>query len=229
MAEDRANPPFYSLAFTLVEAVRGRSVFRMVQQGDGLYSLHVEQGSGGNPKVNFTREVPQETAQHLKDALQEAGVFGWDGSYGAAPGRPTMRWTLNVVFKKDVFSLSSGGGSDVPAAFGAMMEQFYRLDLPRPEEDATGRGPQAGASWLPGMDFSKLSSLLPEGGLDGFALEEMQRAFQEAAADPAAFTRRMQAEFRSMPPAQQAELLDALEAMGMASRGWWENFLGGGA
>lgn len=228
MEEKRANPPFQSLAFTLVEAVRGRSVIRMSRRDDGTYRLHVEQGSGGNPRVDFTREVPQETAQRLKDALQDAGVFAWEESYGDIPGLPTMKWTFNVVFKTDVFSVASRGGSDVPAGFDAMMEQFYRLDLPRPEEDSA---PVASPATMPfgGMDFSKLADMMHEGGLPDFARGEMADMLSEAASNPAAFQQRMQSEFRAMPHDQREQLLDTLASLGMASRAWWENFFNGGA
>ncbi len=223
---ERKNPPFQSLSFTLAEEPRGRSVVRMARRDDGMYSLHVEQGSGGNPKVRFTRMVPQGTAQQLKDALQNAGVFDWKPEYGNVAGRPAMRWTFNLVFKEGVFSMASAGGNDAPPSFGVLMEQLYRLDLPRPEEGVANAA-QAGGAWLPGMDFSKLEGLLPEGGLEGFSLEEFQRMFAEASANPAEFSERLRSEFRSLPPDEREELLDALAAMGMASRAWWENFLGG--
>ena len=227
MTDTRKNPPFQSLAFTLVEEVRGRSLFRMSRQEDGTYELHVEQGSGGNPTVDFTRIVPQESAQRLKDGLQEAGVFGWEESYGSLDGFPVIRWNLNVVFKEGVFSFASHGGSDIPAGFDDMMEQYYRLDLPRKEEPSTQTQPM-GAFSLPGMDFSKLSEMMPEGGMDGFALEEMQQVFTEAATNPAAFSERIRSEFRQMPPDEQNQLLDALSSTGLASRQWWENFFRGG-
>ena len=93
----------------------------MKRKENGMYELHVERGSAANPSSQFTREAPVATAQGLKDALQEIGVFAWDESYPDLPGAPARRWTLSTVFKKDVFSVSSKGGSDVPVIADAML------------------------------------------------------------------------------------------------------------
>ena len=79
MAEEtpaRRNPPFQSISFTLVQDRLGRKFFRMKRVGEE-YELHVEKGSSSNPSTQFTRMVPQETAQRFKDALDAFGVFSW--------------------------------------------------------------------------------------------------------------------------------------------------------
>lgn len=131
MAEETAYP-FHSLLFTLIEGTRPRAALRMTRLEDDQYELHVERGSAANPTSQFTRTVPRETAQRLKDALQEIGVFGWDEAYGNAPGLTARRWTISTVFKEGVFSVASKGGSDVPVGFELMLEEFYKLDFPRP-------------------------------------------------------------------------------------------------
>ena len=99
---------------------------------NGLYELHVEKGSAANPVSQFTRAVPIEVAQRLRDALQVAGVFDWEGLYGNDPSREMRRWTMNLVFKEGVFAVSSKGGSDVPAGFDQVLDELYKLDFPRP-------------------------------------------------------------------------------------------------
>lgn len=126
--------PFQSLSFSLIEDRRPRSAFKMRFIGEGLYEIHVEKGSAANPSTQFTREVPLEVARRLKDALQQIGVFAWEESYGTGGAR---RWSLNTVFKEGVFSVSSRGG-DVPPEFGAMLEELYKLDFPRPTAGAAG-------------------------------------------------------------------------------------------
>ena len=136
MAEEtsaRRNPPFQSISFTLVQDRLGRKLFRMKRVGEE-YELHVEKGSSSNPSTQFTRMVPQETAQRFKDALDALGVFSWEEKYGDASAPGSMRWSLNTVFKEDVFSVASKGGSDAPRAFDAFLEELYKLDFPRPEK-----------------------------------------------------------------------------------------------
>ena len=134
---EEASYPFHSLSFTLIEGTKPRALFRMKRKENGMYELHVERGSAANPSSQFTREVPVATAQGLKDALQEIGVFAWDESYPDSPGAPARRWTLSTVFKKDVFSVSSKGGSDVPVGFEILLEELYKLDFPRPDASRT--------------------------------------------------------------------------------------------
>lgn len=142
---DQMSLPFQSLSFTLVDERKPRAALRMKHVEGNMYELHVEKGSAANPISQFTREVPIEVAQRLKDSLQEIGVFGWVEQYGNVDGRPSRRWTLVTVFKEDVFTLTSKGGSDVPAGFDLMLEELYRIDFPRPVEPAAG-----GASGLGG-------------------------------------------------------------------------------
>ena len=153
---DQMQLPFHSLSFTLVDERRPRAALRMVSVEGGMYELHVEKGSAANPTSQFTRKVPCEVAQRLKDSLQEIGVFGWAETYGNAEGLPGRRWTLNTVFKQDVFTVSSKGGSQVPDGFDRMLEELYRLDFPRPAEPARegaprGMGSVIGASGMRGI------------------------------------------------------------------------------
>ena len=130
--------PFRSFAFTLIEDRRPRAAIRLSATyddfgvGTGMYELHVEKGSAANPSSQFTRMVPLEIAQRLKDSLQEIGVFSWSEEYGNVEGGASRRWTLNTVFKEGVFSVASKGGSEVPTGFDSMLEELYRLDFPRP-------------------------------------------------------------------------------------------------
>ena len=144
MSEERALP-FHSFTFTLVADRRPRAAFRMTAQEGGMYELHVERGSASSPTSQFTRALPLDVAQRFKDTLQELGVFGWEESYGDTSAPGSRRWTLNTVFKEGVFSVSSKGGSDAPAAFDALLEELYRLDFPRPDQaKAHDGGPRTG-------------------------------------------------------------------------------------
>ena len=171
MAE--ATYPFHSLSFTLVEGASARAALRMARREDGMYDLHVERGSAVNPSSQFTRAVPIETAQSLNDALQRAGVFGWDESYGDDPSATARRWVLSIVFREDVFTLSSRGGSAVPTGFGELLEELYRLDFPRPDARNSARlGASGGlgdsdASAQQGAGFGAVSNLMGSLGMGG--------------------------------------------------------------
>lgn len=245
--------PFHSFTFTLIADRRPRTAFRMMARDNGLYELHVEKGSASNPTSQFTRDVPVDVAQRLKDALQDIGVFGWDESYGdtAAPG--SRRWSVTTVFKEDVFSVASKGGSDAPASFDAMLEELYRLDFPRPEG-----GKPSGASMRQGVGLGTALNSMGSMGLgsiggmsagdmgaygavgkggfgdvdfsqlgDLFASGDMADMLADMQKNPQAMQQRMKDEFRRMSPDEQNRLLDMLASTGMASRAWWERFLRG--
>lgn len=254
---NEAALPFQSFSFTLIEDKRLRAAFRMSAVDEGEYELHVEKGSASNPTTQFTRCVPVESAQRLKDALQSIGVFGWEESYEPGPARGARRWTVGTVFKEGVFSVSSRGYDIVPAGFDAMLEELYKLDFPRPAASRAGAGQAprgvgsainamglgglgslggmsagdmgafAASGGLPGMDAAGLSDML--GKIDGAGMDsqELSRLLSDAQGNPQALQQRMREEFRHMPHDEQERLLDQLASMGMASRAWWERFLRG--
>lgn len=210
---DEKALPFHSFTFTLIADRKPRTAFRMKAVESGMYELHVEKGSASNPTSQFTREVPVDVAQRLKDALQDIGVFGWDESYGDAKAPGSRRWTVNTVFKEGVFSISSKGGSDAPAGFDAMLEELYRLDFPRPAEQ--GSASQSGGSkrsTMPVMPTSMgdLAAFMSQGGLPDLDSAELQQ--------------RMKDEVRRMGPAERKQLIDRLVQTGMGTREFWENF-----
>ena len=128
--------PFHSFAFTLIENKRPRASLRMAAAGGDMYDLRVQKGSATNPTSQFTRQVPLEVAERLRDTLQSIGAFGWDESYGDTTAPGSRRWTMSVVFEEGVFSIESKGGSDVPAGFDDLLEELYRMDFPRPQAPA---------------------------------------------------------------------------------------------
>ena len=250
---DEAAYPFHSLSFTLIEGAKPRAALRLKRLENGMYELHVERGSASRPTSQFTREIPQEKAQNLKDALQEIGAFAWDESYPDAPGAPARRWTLSTVFRKDVFTVSSKGGSDVPVGFETMLEEFYRLDFPRPEAAKANVGnPRQGISLgtalnsmgslglgsIGGMSAGDLGAYgaVGKGGFGDLDFSKLGDVMQggelsdmldEMQRDPEVLQRRMKEEFRHMSPEEQSRMLDMLASTGMASRAWWERFLRG--
>lgn len=222
MSDTRANPPFHSFTFTMVQAGAGRSLFRMTRTEMGTYTLQVEQGVGNPPAVRFSREMPQETAQQFKDELDAAGVFGWEEEYADTAIDHGMKWSLSVVFKEGVFSMRSRGGSKTPPHFEALLEAMYKLDLPRPEKPSSADSAQSAdlPSLFGGAD-------MPAGGFDPEVLQQMQDMLRDAQTNPEGLKREMQREFRALPAAQQNQLLDMLGNFGMGSRSWWENYLRG--
>ena len=249
---EEANLPFHSFSFTLIEDRRPRLAFRMESITPDLYELHVEKGSAAKPSSQFTRSIPLESAQRFKDSLQSIGVFGWAESYGNVEGRSPRRWSVNTVFKEGVFSVASKGGSETPPGFDDMLEELYRLDFPRPAEQANrsgarGFGTALGTSGVRGfgalsagdlgaysslgsaggMDFSQMAELFGQGAFSGFDVSEMNELLSEAQRNPKLLQERMREEFRHLSPDEQNQMLDALAATGMASRAWWENFLRG--
>lgn len=246
--------PFHSFTFTLLENKQPRVLFRMAAAEGGLYELKVQKGSAANPISQFTRKVPLEVAERLRDALQDIGAFGWEDSYGDTLAPGSRRWTMSVVFQEGVFSLESKGGSDVPAGFNALLEELYRLDFPRPAVARKGKGAQGVGSAIntmglgglgsiggmsagdlgafassgmgAGADFSRFGELFA-GGMGGVDAREMQDLLAQAQANPQLLQQRMKDEFRHLSPDEQDQMLDALAATGMATREWWERFLRG--
>ena len=224
------NIPFENFTFTLLDNKRPRLTFRMAVAEDGMYEIHVQKGSAANPVAQFTRLVPLEVAERLKDGLQDAGVFGWDESYGDATAPGTRRWTMAIVFKEGVFSIASSGGSDTPAGFDAMLEELYRLDFPRPDVPASSSGALGNMPYrgeLPGVDYAQLADLMKGSGLEGLDASEMAKLFDEVRSNPYALQQRMREEFLHMSRDEQERMLDALASSGLASRAWWERFLRG--
>ena len=167
--------PFHSFAFTLLENKQPRTSFRLSAKDGGMYELHVQTGSAANPSSQFTRTVPVDVAERLRDALQSLGVFGWDESYGDTRAPGSRRWTMSVVFEEGVFSLESKGGSDAPQGFDALLEELYRLDFPRPAAQRNGgqaRGVGSainamglgGSGMLGGMSAGDLGAFSAAGG-----------------------------------------------------------------
>lgn len=228
MADDKALP-FHSFAFTLVENRRPRASLRL-SAAEGGYELHVQKGSAANPSSQFTRQVPVETAERLREALQEIGVFGWEEQYGDATAPGSRRWTMSAVLREGVFSVESKGGSDVPPGFDALLEELYRLDFPRPAAqrasggraargigsavNASGIGGLGGLGGIGGMSAADLSALAASGKFGD--LGEL--------GDPQELQQRMKDEFRHMPPDEQRQLIDALVQTGLGTRDFWERF-----
>lgn len=225
MAES-SQAPFQSFVFTLVRDKMPRASLRLTLHEDGMYELHVQQGSAANPTRQFTRLVPAEVAERLRDCLRDAGVFGWEESYGDTRAPGSLLWSLSLVFKEGVFGIASKGGSDTPSGFGAMLEELYHLDFPRPKAERPSVQPQV-ANDVPGVDFDQLANLMKGNGLEGLDGIQMASLLEEARSNPQALQTRMRLEFSHMPKDEQEQLLDALAASGMASRAWWERFLRG--
>ena len=221
--------PFQKLIFSLTDRVNGRVLFRMEQQDDDVYELHVEKGPTTQLTTDFTRTVPRKTAETLRDALAELGVFGWDETYAddVAPG--SKQWRLKIVFQEGVYTQECAGGSNVPEGFDALLEELYQLDLPRPgADDAPGITAQTALPGIPGLpDMSAFFAGAPEGGPDASLIAEMQQAMADLQAHPERFQQQLKEEFLSLPPDAQNSMLDMLASTGMGSRDWWERFLRG--
>ena len=219
--------PFEQLIFNLNDRANGRVLFQMALADDGNYDLHVEKGPATQPDVNFTRTVPRKTAEALRDAMSNLGVFGWDEEYpdDVAPG--SRRWNFKIVFQEGVYTQKCSGGSSVPENFAELLEEFYQLDLPRPgADDAPAISmPTTMPTGFP--DMSALFAGAPEGGPDASLIAEMQQAMADLQAHPERFQQQLKEEFLSLPPAEQNSMLDMLASTGMGSRDWWERFLRG--
>ncbi|MBQ9021993.1 MAG: hypothetical protein IJ113_08310 [Eggerthellaceae bacterium] len=223
--------PFEQLIFNLNDRVNGRVLFQMAVADDDNYDLHVEKGPATQPSVDFTRTVPRKTAEALRDAMANLGVFGWDEEYPDDEAGGSRRWTLRIVFQEGVYTQQCSGGSKVPDNFDALLEEFYQLDLPRPgADDAPGIAMPAGMPAGMPMGFPDMSALFagaPEGGPDAALLAEMQQAMADLQAHPERFQQQLKEEFLSLPPEAQNSMLDMLASTGMGSRDWWERFLKG--
>ena len=248
---DVKAPPFHSFSFTLIDDRQPRCALRMRVSDADLYELHIEKGSAANPSMQFTRTVPTETAERLRDALQEIGVFGWDESYGDDPSRIARRWTVSTVFKEGVFTVVSRGGSAVPAGFDQLLDELYRLDFPRPNTPQSGGAPKGAGSAINSLGLGNLGSIggMSAGDLGAYGAVgktpdsldfsklgafmsseeagDAAKLLEEAQRNPQAFQQRMKDEFKHLPPDEQNRMLDALASTGLASRAWWERYLRG--
>lgn len=154
--------PFHSFKFSLIEGQQPRTFFSLVApeaaegspdesgnvEDDVFYHLSIVKGSAANPLSSIKRDVPLRVAMAFRDALQDLGVFDWDEEYGDAPASGMRKWSMTLVFQKEVFSISSKGGSAVPPHFDYFLEELYKLDFPRPiapkPQGDTGVGSQIG-------------------------------------------------------------------------------------
>ena len=211
-----SKPPFHSFAFTLIENRAPRRSLRLVAADDGLFELHVQKGSATNPSSQFTRKVPLEVADKLRESLQSIGVFNWEESYGDASAPGSRRWTVSTVFEEGVFAVESKGGSDVPPGFDEMLEELYHLDFPRPAGQGGGVGGGSGAAPVLPTSIGDLAAFASKGDLPG--LGDLSNL------DPASLQQRMKEEFRHMSPDEQNQLIDTLVQMGMGTRDYWERF-----
>lgn len=228
--------PFQSFTFTLVENRRPRTALSLRAQDGGAYALHVEKGSASNPTSQFTREIPVERAQALKDSLQDIGVFGWEESYGTAADRAERRWSVNTVFKEGVFTVSSRGGAVVPAGFDRLLEELYRLDFPRPK-GSSGSAGQAdagrvglgsalnsmglgGMGSIGGMNAGDLAARASAGSLDA-DLSQLGGMFQDGGTGElnGEELARLMAEIQRDPQALQARMREEFRHMPQEEQG----------
>ena len=210
---DEKMLPFHSFAFTLIENRAPRRSLRLVAAEDDLFELRVQKGSATNPSSQFTRKVPLDVVERLRDSLQSIGVFNWEESYGDTSAPGARRWTVSTVFKEGVFSVESKGGSDVPPGFEDLLEELYHLDFPRPAE------PSASAAPVLPTSIGDLAAFASKEGLPGIG--------DLANLDPASLQQRMKDEFRRMTPDEQNQLIDMLVQTGMGTRDYWERFFRG--
>ena len=216
---ERKNPPFEALSFTVVQDKVGRSALKLTLADDGAYQLHIEKGSAARPQMETNHTLSGERVQKLKDRFDELGVFSWDEHYGddVAPG--SLKWMLSCVFKRDVFSVASRGGSSVPEGFADALEELYQLGLPRPA--ASGAAGAAGAA---GTASAQGSAALGELSrmLGDVSPDDMQAVMADMVKDPEGMRNRLRDEVRSMSPGQREQLIDMLTATGAAPRSFWE-------
>ena len=228
-----AQPPFDGFTFWMIQGNLPRVSLNLARLLDDSYELHVAKGSAANPTFTVTRAVPLATAVRLNEALVEANASNWEEAYGDAPGAQPLRWGMTITYKKDVFSVTSKGGSATPAGFNRVLDELYRMDMPRPPASAQGVMP-AQAVDLGGLDMGFDMDELE--GLGEFDIEELAKQMQQGPfagalsqmrSNPTAFLRLVRDEFRGMPYEEQERMLDQLASTGMATRAWWERWLRG--
>lgn len=238
------KPPFDAFSFHADYPASGTVDVRLERTGD-TYQLTVESGPTKREQAahaliaaDFTRTVPFERAVELRDAIQAAGVYGWEETYGDEASFHGFAWKLAVDFKKDVFAIQCEGGSDLPEGFDQVLEALYRLDLPRPTAAVVRENPAAfvGAVEVANdpeeaptdlSDMSQLFGQLPPGMFGGVSMDDMRAAFEEFQRNPEQFRDPLRRQFAQLPPMFQNQILDALGSTGMQSREWWEHYLRG--
>ena len=241
--------PFKALAFSFNDRAHGRMTVRMKyvpeqerspEFGSDPYLLHVEQGPAERTTVKFDKGASVEKASALCTQMLEAGVFSWDESYPDDPTVGPSRWMLNMILEPGVFEVHVRGGSMFPMGFDAMMEGFYALGLPRPEDNEApkmGLPGAAGMGAMGGMNMfnpaamqglmGQMQQMMNQPGAPQVNFEEMQMMMRDMQADPARMQELIRSEFRSMPAEQRNAMLDMLASTGFGTREWWERFLMG--
>jgi hypothetical protein len=238
------KPPFDAFSFHADYPASGTVDVRL-ERTDDTYQLTVksgptkrEQAAHALVAADFTRTVPFERAVELRDAIQAAGVYGWEETYGDETSPHAFSWRLAVDFKKGVFAIQCEGGSDLPEGFDQVLEALYRLDLPRPTAAVVRENPAAfpgavevapdageGPAGLP--DMSQLFGQLPPEMFGGVTMDDMRAALEEFQRNPEQFRDPLRRQFAQLPPMFQNQILDALGSTGMQSREWWEHYLRG--
>lgn len=237
--------PFKALAFSFTDRAHGRMNVRMKylteeersERGTtDSYMLHIEQGPAERTSVKFDKGASVDQASRLCAQLLEAGVFSWEENVPDDPTVAPSRWVLNIILEPGVFEVHSRGGSMYPQGFDAMMEAFYELGLPRPEEVQEARRGfggmpfgEAAASMsmfnpasMQGL-FRQMQQMSGQSGM-GFDFGDFQEVMRDMQENPQRMQEMIRSEFRSMPADQRNAMLDMLASTGFGTRDWWEKF-----
>lgn len=241
--EPATKPPFDAFWFHCSTEASGEADVKLARSGQE-YRLIVKSGPVKRDQAahaivaaDFERTISAAKAVELRDALQAAGVFGWDESYGDAKDPGAFSWHMAIDFKTGVFTLETAGGSDVPSGFDEVLEALYRLDLPRPTQAVMKANPllfpsfaDDGADAEPAGAPDGLSGVfgqIPPELLGGVTPEDMREAWEDFQQNPERFREPLRQQFAQLPLPFQNQLLDMLGSSGMRSRAWWEEFLRG--
>lgn len=154
----KSQVPFYSLDFTQITD-DGRAWISITYITNEMFEVKTEQGPHSDAITNEFR-VNTASVASLRDNLAQIGVFGWNDTYDDAPLVPNLTWNLTIVFKKDVFSQTSRGGSDVPRGFDKLIHLLRQAGMPKP---SNGLKPQARPQ--PGFAFPIDMSSMFGGGM----------------------------------------------------------------
>lgn len=234
--------PFKAISFSFNDREHGRMLVRMKfvseeerDPHDQAYQLHIEKGPAQRCE-KVVRKASLAEASSLCEQLLEAGCFGWENTYEDNPANGTSRWMLNIVFEPEVFELHSRGGSDYPLGFDAMMEAFYSIGLPSPEEKEKLCGSSAammpdmnslGAVFNPQMMQGLMEQMQHMMGTgEGFDFESMQEVMRDMQANPERMQELMRLEMRSMPADLRNAWIEVLSASGLGTREFWQRFFG---
>lgn len=156
--------PFYSLYIQFLRRGESATTTKITLIDNQNYLVEHSMRRGGRPVPLAKRQISWSRIAEFRDRCQEIGVFSWSGTYDKdVKDSDIMRWSFRLVFEENVFSIEAQGKSEVPSGFDELLEELYKLDLPRPQSKSSSDS-DYGEGSLNDISSAPLFGKLSDGG-----------------------------------------------------------------